>query len=95
MGQAIPNENYDPETLKMLGRAFDAAWLDIRGGLGDAAVDERRIRLALIILELARNGQRREQEIKASALDIMRCSQIPVVARFERVRASPSNGRAL
>jgi hypothetical protein len=89
MGQAIPKENYDPETLKMLGRAFDAAWQDIRGGLSDAAVEDRRIRLALIILELARNGRRREQEIKASALNIMRRSQMPVVVGLERMRANP------
>jgi len=93
MGEASANEYYDADTLQVLCHAFEAAWQDIAGSLSGAAIEERRIRLALIILELARSGQRREQEIKALALDIMRRSQTPVVVRFERARISRRSGR--
>jgi len=74
------DENYDPDTLKVLCRAFDAAWHDIGGGNGDAAAaDDCRTRLALIILELlelGRDGLRNEEKIKSIAVDVMKRSSL-------------------
>jgi len=69
-------ENYDPDTLNVLCRAFDAAWLDISGNGGAASAEDRRNRLALIILELARRGVRDEQKIRAIAVDVLTRSSL-------------------
>jgi hypothetical protein len=61
-------EAYNPDTLKLLARAFDTAWRDIKtDGLGTGAEDRRNC-LALIILALAREGMRDEREIKNMAV---------------------------
>ena len=65
--------SYDPGTLRLLGQAFDEAWKDIAGNYGAAeTIEDRRRRLALIILELANIGERDLDEIKSDALAIMR-----------------------
>ena len=65
--------SYDSATLKLLGRAFDDVWQDIAGNYGAAAmIEDRRTRLAQIILELANIGERDLDEIKSDALAIMR-----------------------
>ena len=58
----------DPDTLKLLGQAFDEVWKDIAGSYGAAeTIEGRRTRLALIILELANIGERVLDEIKSDA----------------------------
>ena len=49
---------YDPETLKVLGRAFDAAWREVGRYEAAAEAEDRRTCLAVIILALAREGNR-------------------------------------
>ena len=49
---------YDADTLKLLGRAFDAAWQDLAGNFDAATAENRRTRLALIILELVKGAMR-------------------------------------
>jgi hypothetical protein len=64
---------YDRSTLTLLGQAFDEVWQDIAGNYTTAQViEERRMRLALIILELANIGGRDLDAIKDDALAIMR-----------------------
>ena len=65
--------SYDAGTLKLLHRAFDEVWKDIAGDYGVVeTIDERRTRLALIILDLANIGERDLDEIKSDALALMR-----------------------
>jgi len=56
MGRRI--DTYDPDTLKLLARAFDAAWVDVKRDEVSAQAEDRRTRLALIIFALAREGSR-------------------------------------
>jgi hypothetical protein len=63
---------YDPDTLKLLSRAFDETWQDIGGNFGIDAAEDRRTRLAQIILEVAGNGERDLIDLKYMALEIMR-----------------------
>jgi len=70
MGRSLleDTDKYDPDTWKLLGRAFDAAWQDLAGNYDRAAAEDRRTRLALIILELARRGKLDENGIKTAAV---------------------------
>ena len=64
---------YDRQTLALLGQAFDEVWKDIADNYtGAQVIEERRMRLVLIILELANIGERDLDEIKNDALAIMR-----------------------
>src|SRR5215467_1217436 len=45
MGRTLQNDN-DSDTLKLIGRAFDAAWRDMGGHCCTAADEDRRTRLA-------------------------------------------------
>jgi hypothetical protein len=66
------SSSYDPGTLKLLGQAFDELWQKIAGTYGGGAtIEDRRARLALIILELANIGERDLDDIKSDALAIM------------------------
>jgi hypothetical protein len=58
------------------GQAFDEVWQRIADNyIGARVIEERRMRLALIILELAKIGERDLDEIKDDALAIMRISE--------------------
>jgi hypothetical protein len=81
--------SYAPATLKLLGQAFDEVWQDIAGNYGAAAtIEDRRTRLALIILELANMGERDLDDIKREALAIMRLREQRTQSRhwFSRIR---------
>jgi hypothetical protein len=65
--------SYDPGKLQLLGQAFNKVWKDIAGNYGAVeTIEDRRRRLALIILEIANIGERDLDEIKSDALAIMR-----------------------
>jgi len=69
---------YDPETLKVLGRAFDAAWRNVsRHEPAGEAEDDRRTCLALIILALAREGNRDVAAMKEIAVRYMDRKELP------------------
>jgi hypothetical protein len=75
MAHALFNEptSYGSDTLRLLNQAFDELWKDIAGNYASAqTIEDRRMRLALIILELANIGERDLDEIKTDALAIMR-----------------------
>jgi hypothetical protein len=74
MGRSLldNHSSFDPDALKLLGRAFDEVWQDIGGNYSYAMIEQRRMRLARIILELACNGERDLADLKLTALEIMR-----------------------
>lgn len=56
----------------LLGQAFDAVWQELAGNYTTALIiEEKRMRLALIILALANFGERDPDEIKDNALATM------------------------
>jgi hypothetical protein len=79
MGRTLLNcsDTYDPDTLRLLGRAFDAAWREVSNGGRAAEAEDRRTRLALIILAVAGDGARDEVEIKQAAVHIMNSREVP------------------
>ena len=69
--------------MQLLCRAFDEAWEEeIANSYRHMSVEERRTRLALIILEIANNRDRDLDDIKETALEFMRLKERP--ARFNR-----------
>ena len=60
MGRSlIDTASYDPDTLKMLGQAFDDVWREMAANYhAQAMIEDRRNRLATIILGLADGGER-------------------------------------
>lgn len=78
--------------MKLLVRAFDAAWMDVKGAEVAAFGEDRGTRLALVILELAREGSRSEREIKERAVEYMNRSRKMPSAPAVRAPHSP-NGR--
>ena len=75
-------DTFDPDTMKLLARAFDAAWVEVRRDEASSQVEDRRTRLALIILALAREGSRNEREIRKLAVRYMNtCERLPHTAR--------------
>jgi hypothetical protein len=79
MGRALLTwgESYDPDTLKVLTRAYDAAWRDISKDGAGVGAEDRRTCLALIILAFARDGLRDEREIKQLAVRYMSSKELP------------------
>ena len=67
---------YGPETLKVIGKAFDDAWADIADHFaGDARrAEAARERLAHAILIAASEDSREPEPIKTLALQIMALS---------------------
>jgi hypothetical protein len=78
MGRKIQGygDTFDPDTMKLLARAFDAAWEDL-SRQAVAGAEDRRTRLALVILALAREGSRNEREIRKLAVKYMNSTERP------------------
>ena len=63
---------FDPDALKVITTAFDAAWSEIAPSAEDAAQIERlRMRLAYTILAIADEGMTDSEELKRWALEVM------------------------
>jgi hypothetical protein len=61
--------SFDPAALKILTRAFDEAWPTIASRChGYLNMQVKRERLACIILDLAKNGERDVETLKTAAL---------------------------
>jgi hypothetical protein len=73
MGRSlIDTASYDPDTLKMLSQAFDEVWREIAGKYhAEAMIEDRRNRLATIILGLADGGERDLSRMKTRASKLM------------------------
>jgi hypothetical protein len=69
----VDGASFGPETLKILGQAFDEAWHEIEKNFGDSSsqIENARIRLAEALLSLASEDNTRVAALKAGALQAM------------------------
>ena len=70
----IYTATFEPHSVRMLGEIFDEIWADVVSEFGtDAnAIVDSRIRLATIILELAKDGQLGRHQIIRTASRLIR-----------------------
>ena len=73
MGRSlIDTASYDPDTLKMLSQAFDDVWGEMAGNYhAQAMIEDRRNRLATIILGLADGGEHDLARMKTCATKLL------------------------
>jgi hypothetical protein len=69
----IGGANFDPNTLKIVYAAFDNAWDEIASQVSSRpdAIEAARLRLAEIVLSLARNGSRDAEALRDAAVNAM------------------------
>ncbi len=62
--------SYDPETLGVLSRVFDEAWIDVQAMVGPMPLDPNGLRseLAKRIIAAAATGERDPRRLKLIAL---------------------------
>jgi hypothetical protein len=84
----ICDASFSPATLKVLGAVFDTVWASVaRDFVGHIDETETgRMRLAAIILDLARDGQLGPHQIVRTAARLMR--QLPKVPTSRRSNRS-------
>ena len=70
----IESATFDPEALKILGQVFDAVWAEIAAEFEEQEVAGARVRLAIIVLDLARDGQLGPHQIAQTAQRLIRAS---------------------
>jgi hypothetical protein len=71
--QMIDGAAYGPETVKVIGQAFDLAWQTIANNFGDDPrdIERARIRLAEAMLSVACEESRDVEALKNGALQAM------------------------
>jgi len=70
--QLVAEASYGPQTIKVIGHAFDGAWAEIAHHFQDPSeIETARLRLANAILELAREDKRDPQKLRQQALEAM------------------------
>jgi hypothetical protein len=71
--QLLANAVYGPNTLEVIGKAFDAAWESIAANFGDdpVAVEAARLKLATAILAVAQPDSSDVDALKLAALEAM------------------------
>ena len=71
---AIGNASFGPNTTRMLGEIFDEVWASVMVDFGGdpAQIEADRMRLAIIILELAQDGQLGPDQITRTAQRLIR-----------------------
>jgi hypothetical protein len=78
-------EPFDPETVAILGRAFDAAWKTVEDtGLALIGFENRRVdreMLALRIIHLAQQGVRDYAKLQGEAVDFLARRRLSVARR--------------
>ena len=69
----IDNASYGPDQLKILGQAFDSAWAQIAPHVSGkpTGVEAARLKLAQIVLNLAKNGVMDAQRLTDAAVEAM------------------------
>ena len=74
--QLIEGATYGPETLKVIGKAFDDAWCEIAGHFSPTGLQAQsaRLKLAHAVLAVARDDSRDPEELKNAALQVMAMS---------------------
>ena len=65
------SSSYDPETLDVLSRVFDEAWIDIQAMVGPRPLDPNGLRSALAkrIIAAAATGERDPRRLKLLAME--------------------------
>ena len=78
----FPRDCYDPETLGLMTKAFDAAWEEVGFALVNEDVTSTALRqiMALRIMAAVRDGERDPERLKELALETVAMS----------IRARPS-----
>jgi hypothetical protein len=69
----IESSAFEPETLQVIYKAFDAAWSEISDRFAgeDAATEQARMRLAHAVLIVASEDSRDADRLKNDALQVM------------------------
>jgi hypothetical protein len=69
----IEGATFDPQQLKVIGKVFDDAWEQIAPGVSSRAdaVEAARVKLANVVLSLAKNGSQDAERLTEEALKIM------------------------
>jgi hypothetical protein len=72
--QIIGGATFSPDVLKVLFEAFDDAWHEVSADVSAraGAIDAARLRLATIVLSLAKSGPVDRGRIKTEAVDEFR-----------------------
>jgi hypothetical protein len=70
----IKGASFGPETVKVMGEAFDQAWAEIAAayGVDPIAIENARLRLARAMITVASEGRHDVSDLKTGALQIMR-----------------------
>jgi hypothetical protein len=66
----IESASFEPQTLEVIFKAFDAAWAEIAHHFPDRD-SEARMRLAHAVLAVAREDSGDAEELKKAALQVM------------------------
>jgi hypothetical protein len=90
----IEGSTYGPETMRVIGKAFDAAWATINHHFASdgLASEEARVRLAHAVLAVAHEDSRDCEELKDAALQVMALSSGELDANAARLHGL--NGRS-
>ena len=68
----IQEASFGPDSLRVIGQAFDDAWAEIAGNFSGALqIEAARIRLATAILSIATDASRDADALKRAALKHM------------------------
>jgi hypothetical protein len=71
--ELISNASYGPDQLKVLGKAFDDAWGQIAPHVSGkpSGVEAARLKLAQIVMSLAKDGLLDAQQLTDAAVEAM------------------------
>jgi hypothetical protein len=69
----IDGASFGPDALKVIGKAFDDAWLEIAANFGTdpLQIETARLRLAEAVLSVAHEDSRHAEVLKRAALQRM------------------------
>ena len=71
--QCIAGALFGPKALRVIGQAFDAAWVEIAGNFGNdpPQIEAARLKLATTILSIATDDSRDVEVLKKAAIERM------------------------
>ena len=72
----IEDSAFGPQTIKVIGQAFDQAWEEIAGNYSDALREGARLQLASAILSIAKDGNLDVATLKKAGIDAMRSREL-------------------
>jgi hypothetical protein len=77
--QLLAKAIYDPDELKVIGKAFDDAWEQVAPEVSGRAeaLEAARLKLAEIVISLTKNGTKDPQQLTKSAVDLMLSDPTP------------------